>query len=184
MRLSEVKLPALNRRFLVRAIVRGYFLAALAGSFHNLIHAGLKGGLGGEAMAIPFMVDGVAVVGILMRHPSWSAHTRKVGLGFITFGAALSLVGNVYAALNVGQALFGAGLVGFYLAGEIFSSPKHLQPVQVDVDRAAVVEAARIAAEVAARKAESTAKGQRTKARNRRAKAAQQKLIEEMVNGD
>jgi hypothetical protein len=172
----------ITRMIIVRAIVRGYFLAALYGSFHNLIHAGYKAGMGADSPAVPWMVDGVAVLGILMRHPTFSAHSRKVGMCLIAFGASLSLVGNVFAASNAGQAGFGAALVGFYLVGEILSGPKHLQPARVDIDREAAATAAQLAAEAAERKAAGIRKGQQTRRRNARIKAAETKLIDGMVN--
>lgn len=178
-----MRLPSLNRVFLVRVIVRGYFLGALAGSWNNLINAGVRAQLGDKAWVVPIMVDGVAVVGILMRHRSFARHTRYLGLWVLSVASSLSLAGNVYAAPTVGLAVLGAAFVGFYLAGEILSDPKHLQPAQVDADAEMARAAAELAAAAAQRKAAGIRKGQLTRARKARQRRAEAELIEGMVRG-
>jgi len=167
----------------IRTVVRLYYFGGLAGSFHNLVHAGERGGLGGLSWVVPFMVDGVAVVGFVMRWEYFSKHTRKVGMGWLVSGGTLSLIGNVYAASNIGLAALGVAFVMFYILGEIFSSPKHVQPATVDADAEKARAAAELVAAAAERKAAGVRKGQQTRRRNARIKAAETRLIEEMVIG-
>ena len=61
----------MNKVKIVQAIVKLYFIGALAGSFVHIISAAEKLGLSGwESWSMPFMIDGLALIGmVLNRHP-------------------------------------------------------------------------------------------------------------------
>ena len=157
---EEPKVFKLNKVQAVRSIVKLYFVAALAGSFTHTITAAHKAGLAGwEAWSTPFMIDGLAIIGLVMRTEQFSQATRKLGLRVQAVMGLVSMAANVYAAHNLGGALYGAALVVLWLASEHLAA--NLEPASADQARA--TQAKRSAA---AKKAAATRK------RNARAKAA------------
>lgn len=140
----------------VRAITRLYFIAALTLSFMHLVHAGHKGGLTWESWTVPFMIDGIAVIGLVMRSHDFASRTRKIGFRVQCTAGVLSLAGNVYAAHNAGTAVFGVATVALFVFSEWLSD----QIVSAEVETAALA-----AAELAAKKAEAIRKGRATRAR-------------------
>lgn len=156
---EEPKVFKLNKVQAVRSIVKLYFVAALAGSFTHTITAAHKAGLAGwEAWSTPFMIDGLAIIGLVMRTEQFSQATRKLGLRVQAVMGLVSMAANVYAAHNLGGALYGAALVVLWLASEHLAA--NLEPASADQARA--TQAKRSAA---AKKAAATRK------RNARAKA-------------
>ena len=146
----------MNKVAIVKHISRGYFLLALVVSFLHLIHAAHKGGLTWEAWLVPFMVDGIAVMGVALRGEEFAKRTRKIGFRTQVVAGALSLAGNVYAAHNMGGMLLGVAVVLLFVFAEWLT----------DQIESAEVEAAREAAELAAQaKAAAIAKGQATRKR-------------------
>lgn len=106
----------------VKLIVRGYFFFAIAASFTHLITAAQKGGLAGwEAWSVPFLVDGIAIVGLIMRGEEFDTRTRKIGFRVQCGAGLLSLLGNVFAARNLGGAVFGVAVVGLFVLTEWLS---------------------------------------------------------------
>lgn len=147
----------------IKAITRLYFAAAIVLSFLHLVHAARKGGLTWESWTVPFMVDGIAIMGLTMRSEDFAGRTRRIGFRVQIVAGLLSLAGNVYAAHNAGTAVFGVAVVALFVFSEWLS----------DQIESAVVEAARLATEeAAAAKAASIAKGNATRAANRNAKLA------------
>jgi hypothetical protein len=149
---------------IVKAIVKLYFVGALAGSFAHTITAAHKAGLAGwEAWSTPFMIDGLAIIGLVMRSAAFAQATRKTGLQVQSIMGLVSMAANVYAAHNLGGAVFGAALVGVWLASE------HLAGVMApaSADAAAAAKAKRQAA---------AKKGAATRRRNAKAKQAPRKL--------
>jgi hypothetical protein len=141
---------------LVSVITRLYFIAALVLSFTHLVHAGHKGGLTWESWTIPFMVDGIACIGLIMRSTDFASRTRSIGFRVQVVAGLLSLAGNVYAAHNAGTAVFGIATVALFVFSEWLS----------DQIKSAAAEAAELAiTEAAAKKAEAIRKGQATRAR-------------------
>lgn len=106
----------------VKVIVRGYFFFAIAASFTHLITAATKGGLAGwEAWAVPFLVDGIAILGLIMRGAEFDTRTRKIGFRVQCGAGLLSLLGNVFAARNLGGAVFGVATVALFVLTEWLS---------------------------------------------------------------
>jgi hypothetical protein len=157
----------------IKFITRLYFASAILLSFIHLVEAGRKGGLTWEAWTVPFMVDGIAVMGLVMRSADFASRTRRIGFRVQIVAGGLSLIGNVYAAHNVGTAMFGVAVVSLFVFSEWLS----------DQIESAVVEEARIATEeAAAKKAASIAKAQATRKRNTRTRKAETKVLEKMLN--
>lgn len=144
---------------ITKHIATAYFLLAIVVSFLHLVHAGIKGGLTWEAYLIPFMVDGIAIMGKVMRGAEFSKHARRIGFRTQIIAGLLSLAGNVYAAYNVAGMVMGAAVVALFVFAEWLTD-------QID---SAEAEAAREAeAAIAAAKAAAVAKGQATRAANLR----------------
>lgn len=120
----------------IRVIVRAYFVAALAGSFAHVIEAaGLVGLTGWEKWSTPFMIDGLAIIGMVMRSASFSEKTRRSGFRVQCVMGLISLVANVYAAQTVGGVIFGVGIVTLFVAAERLVD--NIESAQVDRDREA-----------------------------------------------
>lgn len=152
----------MNKVQVTKGIAKTYFVAALAVSFTHLITAGQKGGLTWEAWLIPFMVDGIAIMGMVMRGAEFASKTRRIGFRTQITAGALSLAGNVYAAHNTAGMMMGVAVVALFIFAEWLTDQIH----------SAADEAATLAIEAeAAKKAASIAKGMATKEANKRAAA-------------
>jgi hypothetical protein len=143
----------------VKAIVKLYFVAALAGSFAHTITAAHKAGLAGwEAWSTPFMIDGLAIIGLVMRTDQFSQATQKLGLRVQAVMGLVSMAANVYAAHNLGGAVYGAALVVLWLASEHLAA--NLESASADQARATQAKrsaAAKKAAATRKRNARTTA---------------------------
>lgn len=156
----------MNKVTVIKVIAKLYFLAALAGSFTHLIHAAHKGGLEGwEATSVPFMIDGLALTGLIMRSDEFSTRTRRIGFKVFSITGTLSLAGNIYAAHNIGGAVYGAAIVALFIGMEWLSD--NIESAQAEALNAAATEAE-------AKKAAAIAKGQATRRAN---KAQAEKVI-------
>lgn len=112
----------MNKVSIIRIIVKAYFFGAIAISFTHLIEAARKGGLTGyEAITVPFMIDGIAIIGLIMRGTGFNKATRELGFKVQVGAGALSLAGNVYAAHNVGGAVYGVAIVFLFVFSEWLS---------------------------------------------------------------
>lgn len=159
----------MTKTTITKAIVRAYFIGAIAGSFSHLVTAAHKGGLvGWEAWSVPFMIDGIAILGLVMRSEDFSKRTRKIGFRTQCVAGLLSLTGNVFAAHNIGGAIYGVGIVALFLFAEWLSG--NMESVKVDQE-----------AETTARRKAAAAKATATRRRNA-AKARQEvKVLEGML---
>lgn len=157
---------------IIRTVPRLYFVAALTLSFIHLVHAGHKGGLAWEAWTIPFMVDGIAIMGLTMRSTDFASRTRKIGFRTQCIAGALSLSGNVYAAHNIGTGVFGVAVVALFVFSEWITD---------QIESAAVEEARTIAQEAADRKAAAIKKAQTTRRRNAKRKATETQALENLL---
>jgi hypothetical protein len=171
----------MNKVSFIKVVAKLYFVGALAASFMHLIESGHKLELQAwETWTLPFMIDGFALVGMLMRGSEFSKATRKLGFRIQMGMGAVSLAGNVYAAHNRGGIAYGIAIVAMYLFLEYVSD--RIQGAEVDVQ----AEAERIAREAAQaeadKKAAAIAKGQATRAKNARTKKAQVKALESMLD--
>lgn len=164
----------MNKVKIVSGIVKLYFVGALAGSFVHIIAASEKLGLSGwEAWSTPFMIDGLALIGMVMRSKDFSAQTRKLGFRVQMVMGAFSLVANVYAAKNIGGVIYGVMIVALYIAAEWLT--ERMQSVQVDVD-----EANRLKRQEAAQKAVNTRKRNASAAKARATREV--KKLEQMIS--
>ena len=167
-----------------KGIVKLYFLGALAGSFTHLVHAGTKGQLATwEAVSLPFMIDGLAIIGMIMRSNKWATRTRKIGFRVQMGMGLVSFAGNAYAAHSVAGIMYGFGLVAGYVFAEWLSD--QLVSADAESQALAIAEAERIAREAAelaeAKKQAAIAKGKATRARNQRTRKAQTKALESLL---
>lgn len=148
---------------IVRTIAKLYFLAALAASFSHIITASSKIGLSGwEMWSTPFMIDGLAVIGLVMRGEAFSRSTRKIGFRVQLTAGAVSLIANVYAASNLGGMIYGVAVVALFVGAEWLSDKIE----SVEVDRAAELAAKRSAASSKAAATRKANKAKATRARN------------------
>jgi len=131
----------------VKAIVKLYFVTALSFSFTHFIHAAEKVGLHGlGAWSMPFAVDGLAVVGMVMRSKDFDDNTNKIGLWLQMVCGSLSLAVNIFAGNTVGESIQGATWVALYVlmesvAGKI-KSRKSTEDAQAIADAEATIAAA------------------------------------------
>jgi len=116
----------------VKVIAKVYFFGAIAISFLHLVTAARKGGLTGyEAYTVPLMIDGIAIIGLVMRGTEFSQATRKIGFKVQIAAGMLSLMGNVFAASNLGGAVYGVGIVILFLVAEWLSD--NIKSADMDV---------------------------------------------------
>jgi len=158
-----------NKVKIVQAIVKLYFIGALAGSFVHIISAAEKLGLSGwESWSTPFMIDGLALIGMVLRSEDFSEATRKLGFRVQMVMGAFSLVANVYAAKSIGGVIYGVMIVALYIAAEWITD--RVESSQVDRDR-----------ETAVKRSEAAQKAAQTRKSNaRKAKAARTKQINQL----
>jgi hypothetical protein len=71
---------------------------------------------------VPFLVDGLAVLGLIGRSSKFAASTRRAGL-VLTLGAGwLSLTCNIMPGHNLGQQLYGVLVVAGFIATETYAT--------------------------------------------------------------
>lgn len=158
----------MNKVKIVQAIVKLYFVGALAGSFVHIISAAEKLGLSGwESWSTPFMIDGLALIGMVLRSEDFSTATRKLGFRVQMVMGAFSLVANVYAAKNIGGVIYGVMIVALYIAAEWITD--RVESSQVDRDREAAIKRSE-----AAQKAAQTRKSNARKAKAQRTRQINQ----------
>lgn len=156
---------------IVRVIVKLYFLAALAGSFTHIVEAAFKIGLTGwEAWSTPFMIDGLAVIGMIMRTEAFSIRTRSLGFRVQVICGLMSLTANVYAAHNLGGVLYGVGVVALFLAAEWLTG--QLESAEADRQR-----------EAAEKRSQAASKAAATRKRNAAKKKTEVRKLEKIVYG-
>lgn len=161
----------MNKISLVRTIVKLYFLAAIVGSFTHIIESAHKLGLTGwEMWSTPFMIDGLAIIGMVMRSADFSKATRKTGLRVQLAAGVLSLAANIYAADTIGGYIFGVGIVTLFLVAERLADK--IESAQVDRDRELSEKRSAAASKAAAtRKANAAKKARKRKAETRELEA-------------
>lgn len=104
------------------------------------------------ALIVPAFIDGMQLVGRIMRSKDLSAATRNRGKWFQGFGAIASLVANVVAGDSIGDRVGGAIIVIGYIAVE--AAAESIRPASDDT---AAERKAKAAADRAARKAKADA---------------------------
>jgi len=184
----------------IRNITKGYFVAALAGSFSHIVTSAYKMGAEHwyEAFATPLLIDGLAVIGMIMRSEDFSKRTNKIGFVLQCVMGTFSLAMNVTAGWgNLFGVVFGIALVACFILAEWLKDniegrevdSREEQERQAEAARQAAqaivdAENARIKAEadaLATKKAVTQAKRKATIKRNKRTKAAQEAALESLL---
>jgi hypothetical protein len=160
---------------IVKGIAYGMFGAGLALSvthiydlFHNVLGSATL-----TAAAMPLFIDGLQVIGKLMRGESFASQTRTVGFRVQLLGALLSLAANVIAGHALGDKIAGVILVGGYILAEKLAET--IRPVQADVQAIAKTRAAAKSAtrSAAAQKAAATRAANKAEAVRKAAEKAE-----------
>lgn len=156
----------------VNTVVKGYFFGALGLSAMHVIETFEKLGLNdGEQYLTPFAIDGIAVLGLVLRSERWSTETRKDGLKLQIGAGSLSLAANVYAGSSLGGRILGVMTVVLFLVAEAVKS--RMETRAAETARAeAIAEAARIEAEALAEQAAREARNAAARNRRQAAKTA------------
>lgn len=176
----------MSKTMLIWLIVKAYFIAALAGSFTHIITAAEKLGLTGwEATIVPFLIDGMFLIAMVLRGDTYSTRTRRIALRVQVTTGLLSLTANIYATMSVGGVLLATLLIGGMVFSEWLADGEQMKTAKTEAAEVAAAETARIArqaeADAAARKAEGIAKGLATKAAKRAEKLAETRALENML---
>lgn len=167
----------LSKFTLVKIIVKLYFLGALAVSFSHIVEASHKLGLHGwQAWTTPFAIDGIAVIGMVMRGEGFSAATRRLGFRVQLTAGLLSLACNVYAGSTTGERIYGVLIVVLFVFSEWLSD--RMQSVSVDVERVQAAKRSASAKQAAATRKANAAKTASTgKTRTKRTRPARPTLV-------
>jgi len=182
----------MNKVSMMKGITKLYFAGALTGSFIHIVTSAHKlGGEGIEAYATPFMIDGIAVMGMVMRSDDFSKRTNKIGFRVQCVTGAMSLGMNVYAAHSLFGVLFGIAIVGLFVFAEWLND--QIESREVD----SVNEAERLVREASAflancnhpttcsTAAQCQSKNKAAKTRSKKARAAklEKRVLEGMIAG-
>ena len=151
--------PARNRTYTAaKAIALGLFGLGLGLSVSHIY--GLFVLLGASAVtaaAMPFFIDGVALLGRLARSDKFAAKTRSTGLKVQVVAGTLSLIANVWAGETTGDKLGGVVAVVGYVFAEWFA--EQLKPAEAELAQVKAPTRSAAAAKAAAtRKANADAK--------------------------
>jgi len=163
--------------YFVMAIVRGLYMpATLFLSFSHIVELGHMTGLTGrQAFIAPFLIDGFALIGMVLRTFADEA-TRRFGLKMQITAMAASFAANIAAGNNAGERAFGAAVVIAFIvaerAGEVVSkrhaivkAERAATLAQVEADRKATEAIAQVEAELAAKRSAAASKAAATRAR-------------------
>lgn len=135
--MSKQKIQESKKVKTVRAIVKLYFVAALAGSFSHIVTSAYKMGatVWYEAWATPLLIDGLAVIGMIMRSEDFSKRTNKIGFILQCVMGSFSLAMNVYAGLSQSffGVAFGVALVACFILAEWLKD--NIESREVDEER-------------------------------------------------
>ena len=168
---------------IVKLIIKLYFLGALAVSFMHIVGAAHKLDLmGWQSYTTPFSIDGIAVIGMVMRSARWSTDTNRLGFRVQVTAGLLSLACNVYAGNTIGERIYGVVIVALFVFSEWLSD--HMVTRADELKAAEVAELEALAAaptadELAAQaRRERAARGVETRRRNAARKARERKAQE------
>jgi len=109
----------------------------------------------------PAAIDGIAVIGMVMRGAAFSRDTRRLGFRVQVAAGVLSLACNAFAGSTVGERVYGVLIVALFVFSEWLSD--RIEGREVDEQR-----------EQAVKRAAAVAKGKATRAAN---KAATEQLV-------
>lgn len=142
----------------VKTIVTLFMLGAAVVSFMHIVHTAAMLGLGLERWTVPFIVDGLAVLGLIGRSNRFAEKTQRAGLKLTIGAGALSLAANVAAGENVGQRFYGALIVAAFVTAEWYGAKLSPAPAPAPVEQV-VDEAKRAVRSEAAKRAAVTRAG-------------------------
>ena len=178
-----------------KLITKAYFFGALSISFTHIITSAHKmGGEGYEPYIAPFMVDGVALLGMHMRNEKYDDRTNKIGLWAQGTAGLLSLAMNVHAAHSLFGLLLGIGVVVLFQVTEWMAGNIRLRKDTEAEDATAQANAVLAAASAflancthpktctSAAQCASKTKASKTRARKARQSKAQAKALQSLVN--
>lgn len=185
----------MNKVTVVRIIVRAYFVGALVMSFMHIVEAShLLGQSGWKSYAWPFMIDGIAVIGMVMRSESFSTRCRKIGFRTQLVAGLLSLVANVFAGQTLGDRIQGFAIVVLFVFSEWLSDQieSHEQEIIAEATQIVTAVEQQLAActhptkcmsvEQCSKKVATAAKAAKTRAATKRTKRVQEKVLADLVN--
>lgn len=178
----------MNKVTFVKVIVKAYFVTALVFSFSHFITAASKVGLYGVgAYSMPIAIDGLALVGMIMRSRDFDDATNRIGLWMQMICGTASLAVNVFAGNTRGESVQGATWVLLYIVLESLVGKIRSRAAAVVAQTSAFLAECRhprtcSTVEQCTRKAETAAKSARTRARKARQRKAQVRALEELVN--
>lgn len=127
-----------------KTIVRAFMVVAAAFSFKHILYTGehhLQLDTA-EYWALPFLVDGLAILGLIWRGEKYSTFTRRMGFWTQLTAGSLSLAANVAAGRSMGQKAFGIFVVALFLftewaSGRVESRAAEVARQKVTAKRAA-----------------------------------------------
>lgn len=163
----------------VKTIVTLFMAGAAYVSFMHIVHTAAALGLGAERWTVPFIIDGLAVLGLIGRSPRFAAKTQTAGLKLTIGAGLLSLAANIAAGENLGQRIYGALIVAAFVVAEWYGAKLSPAPAAAPVEQ--VTDEAK-----AARRSEGAKKAAATRAANKartdaeKAEAAERRRIARM----
>ena len=136
---------------LVWLIVHTFLVGAAAVSFTHIVDVSERLGVHDwQAYTVPFLIDGIAILGKIGRSRKFAEKTRRAGLVLMGLGGLVSLAANIEAGENIGQKAYGALLVGGFVLAEWYAGKLEAAPVATPVAAIKVTQVTE--AEKAARK--------------------------------
>lgn len=161
----------MNGTTITKTIVRGFMLLAAAFSFKHILYTGeIHLGLDkAEYWALPFMIDGMAILGLFWRGEKYSTGTNKIGFWTQLTAGSLSLAANVAAGHSAGQKAFGIFVIALFLFTEWASGRVESRAAEVARNKAE----AKRAADKARRDRTKRARTAANRAENKRVRQAE-----------
>lgn len=169
--------PRTATYWIVRTVCSVFILATAGFSFIHIVHTSQMLGLTWEAWSVPFLIDGLAVLGMLGRSHRFAAETRRAGLKLMVGAGLVSLAANIAAGHNAGQRAFGLLVVVGFVVSEWYGSK--LTPATVTAPTAQLDEAAAVRRSAAAVKAAATRKANKATA-DKAAKAETRRIAKQV----
>jgi len=113
-------------------IVHVFLVGAAAVSFTHIVDVSERLGVHDwQAFTVPFLIDGIAILGKIGRSRKFAEKTRRAGLVLMGLGGIVSLAANIEAGANIGQKAYGALLVGGFVLAEWYAGKLEAAPVPV-----------------------------------------------------
>lgn len=164
--MTETAAPKGFTYWLVKTIIVAFMLGAAGVSFLHIVHTAEMLGLGIEKWTVPFIIDGLAVLGLVGRSGKFAEATQRAGLKLMAGAGALSLAANVAAGANAGQRIYGALIVAAFITAEWYGGKLSPAPAAAPAERI-------VSEEQAGRRSEAAKKAAATRAANKAVKDAE-----------